>query len=346
MILHLLAILLWVPAAVALSVFVYGRFILHLRNTRLKFALILVSMFGFVGLSFVVALTAGWSEWLLVPCCVLLIAFAVETHRLMLRRRCRGSKPVETENAGISVFRPFTTFDLAMRRYEVHEPLLHGHPLRVVHISDLHVHAGIPMSHYQKVVRRVSELEPDLVFITGDFITQRKSIPLLSDALYGLAARLGVFAVLGNHDIWEGEDEVAGVIQSMGIHLPGNHWERIDHAGGVIISGCQDPWGEEPWEPSSSKEELPVLILTHTADNIYRLAEKKPLAVFAGHYHGGQAVLPVWGPIIIPSKLGRRFAHGHFIIDPTHLFVTTGVGAAFPPIRIYCQPEIMVVDFV
>lgn len=345
MILSLLSILIWFPAGLALFVFLYGRFILHLRNTRLKFVLVMLSLFGCAGLSCVAGAVSGWSMWLLLPCSILLVALAVEVHRLVLRHRCRGSKPVETENAGISFFKPFTTLDLAMNRYEVHDPAWRGDPLRIVHISDLHVHAGIPMSHYKEVMRRVSALEPDLLFITGDFLTQRKSMPLLPDALAGAAARLGVFAVLGNHDHWEGGDEIAGMIRSAGIHLLGNRWERVDSAGGPIVSGCEVPWGEGEWQVPPSGDDCPVLVLTHTADNIYRLAGAKPLAVFAGHYHGGQAVLPGWGPLIVPSRLGRRFTHGHFVIDRTHLFVTTGVGAAFPPVRVYCQPEILVVDF-
>jgi len=86
--------------------------------------------------------------------------------------------------------------------------------------------------------------------------------------------------------------------------------------------------------------------LSHTADNIYQLSSAGALAVFSGHYHAGQAKLPWYGPVVIPSKYGRLFDHGHFKIDDTHLFVTAGVGAAFPPFRIYCEPEIIIVDLV
>jgi predicted MPP superfamily phosphohydrolase len=86
-------------------------------------------------------------------------------------------------------------------------------------------------------------------------------------------------------------------------------------------------------------------MLTHTADNIYEISKTRPVAVFAGHYHGGQIVLPGIGPPIVPSRFGRRFHHGHYKVNGTRLFVTSGIGSAFPPVRIYCKPEILIVDF-
>ena len=58
-----------------------------------------------------------------------------------------------------------------------------------------------------------------------------------------------------------------------------------------------------------------------------------------------QTKIPIiLGSIVIPSIYGRRFDHGHFVIKGTHLFIASGVGAANPPVRIYCQPDIFIVD--
>jgi hypothetical protein len=69
-----------------------------------------------------------------------------------------------------------------------------------------------------------------------------------------------------------------------------------------------------------------------------------PAVVFAGHLHAGQIRLPYFGPVIVPSNYGRQFAQGHFLVRKTHLFVSAGVGAAAPPLRVWCQPEIIVVN--
>lgn len=344
--LFFLSLLLWGLAGVSAFVFFYGRVILDFRNTQLKFALILISLVFFPGIFLTAGWRTGWSIWIAVPVLILLVAVRVELRQRHLWRSHHGSPPVETRNYGTRLHRPFTTLDLAVRRYEVRDPVESGRRLRVAHISDLHVHAGIPRAHYRAVMDHVAELAPDLLFITGDFLTQRKSLSLLGDVLAEIPAECDAYGVLGNHDFWEGGDEVADVIRAQGIRLLGNGWQRLDPPGGVVVAGCEDPWGEGVWKAPPVEDGDHLLVLTHTADNIYRLAAAHPLAVFAGHYHGGQAVLPVWGPVIIPSRMGRRFTHGHFVIDRTHLFVTTGVGAAFPPVRIYCQPEVLVVDFV
>jgi predicted MPP superfamily phosphohydrolase len=85
-------------------------------------------------------------------------------------------------------------------------------------------------------------------------------------------------------------------------------------------------------------------MLTHTPDNVYRLSRLGFAAIFAGHSHAGQIRLPVIGPLVVPSRYGRRFDHGRFIVNGTHLFVTAGIGSAEPPIRLWCHPDVLIVD--
>lgn len=113
----------------------------------------------------------------------------------------------------------------------------------------------------------------------------------------------------------------------------------------LLICGCEDPWGSEAWRaPTTSPDEL-VLVLIHTADNIYRLSAEGVTAVFAGHYHAGQIRVPLLGPLVMPSVYGRRFDHGHFMVNGTRLFVTAGIGTTTLPLRIHCQPDVFIVDF-
>ena len=86
-----------------------------------------------------------------------------------------------------------------------------------------------------------------------------------------------------------------------------------------------------------------MLVLSHTADNIYALNRAGADAVFSGHYHAGQIRVPGLGSLVVPSMFGRRFDHGHFNVDGTHLFVTAGIGSA-PALRIYCKPDVYIVD--
>jgi hypothetical protein len=162
------------------------------------------------------------------------------------------------------------------------------------------------------------------------------------------SSRFGIFAILGNHDHWADPEQVATTVSDAGVQMLHNGWQRLslNGVGNLLIQGCEDPWSPEKWRSTAVQPEELVLVLSHTADNIYRLSKAGAKAVFSGHYHAGQFKLPGLGPVIIPSKYGRRFHHGHFVVNGTHLFVSAGVGAAEPPLRIYCPPDIFIVDFV
>jgi predicted MPP superfamily phosphohydrolase len=112
----------------------------------------------------------------------------------------------------------------------------------------------------------------------------------------------------------------------------------------VRLCGTDAPWGPT-FEPPGS-DAAATLVLSHTPDNVYELAERGATVVFAGHTHGGQFRLPVLGALVVPSRYGRRFDRGHFAVEGTHLFVSAGVGSEAPALRLWCPPELVVVDLV
>jgi hypothetical protein len=328
--------------------FMYGRVITHIKESLVR------SIFTkavFAACTLICLLFGYWrglDAWLVLPGLVWLAAAYLEAERIVLQWRHRGAPPVERDEPAFSLFRPFTTTALAMRRYELKVPHWKAGRLRVVHISDVHAHNTLHIDYFHGVMDRIRQLNPDIVFITGDFVSRVKHVRLLRDVFKGLSAQKGVYACLGNHDWWAGADEVRAALAGTEIRILDSKGRTIDAGGGdsVLVSGCEDPWGESAWVPPMAADGVPMLVLAHTADNIYRLSRAGAFAVFSGHYHAGQAVVPWYGSIIIPSKYGRRFDHGHFVVGRTHLYVTAGVGTAYPPFRIYCHPEILVVDLV
>ncbi|MCP4398429.1 MAG: hypothetical protein GY801_14170, partial [bacterium] len=195
-----------------------------------------------------------------------------------------------------------------------------------------------------EIQEHIEERKPDLLVITGDFITKRKYLDSLPNILPRFASCCQAFAVLGNHDYWSGADEVAEAIQASGIILVTNSWRRVqvDRQRELALCGYEHPWRDDriPAIPSGTLS----IVLTHTPDNIYRLSEAGADLVFAGHFHAGQIRLPYLGPLVIPSVYGRRFDRGHFTVNKTQLFVTSGIGSTDPPFRFCCQPDIFFVD--
>jgi predicted MPP superfamily phosphohydrolase len=288
----------------------------------------------------------GPGPWLLAPAAFLAAHVALEAAAAARARRTRGSAPVETRPPA-RARRFLTNRDLYLRRYEIAAPGP-GWParLRLAHLSDLHVNDRMPAGYYRDLARRVTALAPDLLLFTGDFVYVQRGSRLLDETLAALAAPLGRYAVLGNHDYATGADAVAAQLAAHGIRvLRGGETARLALPGGarLAVAGQDAPWGPPAPAPRAADGET-LLVLSHSPDNAPALARAGAFAVFAGHYHGGQVRWLVIGPAAVPSRHGRWLVHGHHVLDTTHVFVSAGAGYTFPPFRIRCPPDVLLVD--
>jgi predicted MPP superfamily phosphohydrolase len=267
-------------------------------------------------------------------------AFAVgEVHRGWLRFR------YGVDAAPIDPLHAVTTTDLQVRSFSLELPALGAPRVRVAHLTDLHVTDALPDSYTAHVHGALRAADPDLIVMTGDYISVSERLPLLVRWLDRMPkARFGAFAVLGNHDLWTREEPaVIAAFERSGIRmLRGTCTPAVVRGAALRICGTEHPWG--PRHPPLPRDGVPTLVLSHTPDNVYDLAADGAHAVFAGHTHGGQLRLPLLGAILIPSDYGRRFDRGHFVVEQTHLYVSTGIGADAPPLRLWCPPELVVVD--
>jgi len=278
------------------------------------------------------------------PLLLLGLLALIEGHRHLLRRGYAASGPTRQVNASQSLWHPVTTTDLAVRYYTLRSAKLRAKRLRVVLLTDLHVTPALPRAYYEGLFQRVSEQDPDLILFSGDYASREANLELLQQVFArGVAARFGVFAVLGNHDYWTDAARIRTALESAGVTFVGDRCQHLPPAvGRIAICGTEAPWGPA-LSSALSRSDL-NLVLSHTPDNIYRLAAQGASVVFAGHTHGGQIRLPGVGALVIPSRFGRLFDAGHFDVNGTHLFVSAGTGADAPSLRIYCPPELLVVD--
>lgn len=319
-----------------------------LRDLAFKKPLIVFSFGFFIIGSGLLGFILADSDWVYLPALILAGILVGEVRQQILRRRTRGSAPISGRINQVSLTQPLTTTDLQVVNYEIDCPQLQDEAFTVVLISDLHVTSDLPFDYYIAAMERVNELQPDFIFFTGDFVTKAAFIPNLPDILRIPKSRFGCFAVLGNHDYWADPINISKAVRSAGVAILKNNYQRIsiNDRNDVVICGYDAPWIKAELQMPVLKDSDIGLALSHTADNIYILSQRGLKAVFTGHYHAGQIRIPLFGPIVIPSIFGRRFDHGHFLVDKTHLFVTAGVGAAMPAFRIYCQPDIFVIKFV
>jgi len=224
--------------------------------------------------------------------------------------------------------------------------------LQVALLADLHV--GSPFNgtaNLERVVRRTQEADPDLILLLGDyvihgvvgghFVSPEPTAQILSE----LAAPLGVYAVLGNHDWWLDALRVRAALESQGILVLEDQAVPVEaSACGLWLAGVGDFWeGEHDVDRALAEvpDGVPVIVYTHNPD-IFPDVPKRVTLTVAGHTHGGQVRLPILGRPMIPSDFGQRYAAGHVREGGRDLFVSTGIGTSMLPVRFRVPPVVTI----
>ena len=110
------------------------------------------------------------------------------------------------------------------------------------------------------------------------------------------------------------------------------------------LAGVADLWTRSPDIEGTLKQvtdEEPVLLFTHNPDIFPEVPPRVSLTL-AGHTHGGQMNLPIFGRPVVPSQYGQRYAFGHVVENGRHLYVSGGVGTSIIPARFRVPPEVVV----
>jgi uncharacterized protein len=231
------------------------------------------------------------------------------------------------------------------------------HGLRIAQVSDIHYDEFTEPYFVREMVRRINALHPDIVVLTGDFVTDgplprsvgaRLSYPC-SEILSGIQCPHR-FASLGNHDALVGWPVVVDALKVHGIptlvdsYLPFERdGSRLWFAG--IRSSLEDtPHLNDAMPPQTTPNE-PVILLAHEPDYALQVVKHGGVdLMLSGHTHGGQIRLPFIGtPRRMLARGGRRFVHGHFNVGPMQLYVNRGIGTVKVPIRFLCPPELTLI---
>lgn len=236
-------------------------------------------------------------------------------------------------------------------------PQLEG--LTILQLSDLHRGPQVSAARLRRVVDKAARLDADLIVLTGDFVTGDATLAYeVAQELVRLHAPLGVYAVLGNHDVWTDADTVAAALEAGGIRVLRNEAVTLEalpvpvtlvgleDTGDVRLEPCLSPLSS--WEKSlghllalTADTPHPRLLLLHNPDLAHWLPAGAVDAVLSGHTHGGQARLPLLGPLVVPSCHGARYAAGLARTPQgTPVYVSRGTGTAVLPLRFGVRPEI------
>jgi predicted MPP superfamily phosphohydrolase len=209
--------------------------------------------------------------------------------------------------------------------------------LRIGFLTDLHRSQTVAHELVVRAVEMLMAEHPDLVVLGGDYVTwgDRRYVSLAADALAGLSAPHGVFAVLGNHD---DDRDMPAALQAKGYAVLRDARTRLSVRGETLDLAGIRYWTRKVTDIAHVLRGASptTILLAHTPMRLYEAAALSVPLMLSGHTHGGQIVLPGLGAIAarefpIIAGVGRR--------DSTTAFVSRGVGTVYVPVRLNCPPE-------
>ena len=221
---------------------------------------------------------------------------------------------------------------------------------QIAQISD--IHSGIYMEerHLQDVREIIDSLHPQVLAMTGDYVDSlaEEALPV-ARIFSGSRTDYGVYACMGNHDVFDDYNKVTAAMSEAGIHMLDNTHRKISVNGAELaIAGVGDAGRTYSYARlDEALQGVPAgtfkVLLSHRPNFFDRAQSAGVDLQLSGHTHGGQIALQV-GPIPLNIVyLLEKYARGLYTTGDSKLYVNSGVGMVFAPIRIGIPPEITLI---
>lgn len=230
-------------------------------------------------------------------------------------------------------------------------PRAQGFCLRVVQLTDLHLHPDYPQKKLARLVQLVNAQQPDLIVFTGDLLRQASPRPLPPGAigmLRKMTARYGKYAVRGNHELRGWPQQAVWYLKKAGFTLLRNRRAAVMLPGGrrLVVAGLDDGCYRLA-DPSTvlalKKEEGFRLVLAHEPMLARLVPPGAAELVLAGHTHAGQLRSLFMQNFWMPTLAGR-YIHGWYAVNTNPLYVSAGLGESGAGLRLFCPAELPVFD--
>jgi len=218
------------------------------------------------------------------------------------------------------------------------------HGLRVVQISDIHHGLFLPKEWLSEAVRQANRLDPDIIALTGDFVTySRRNIGPAAELLGRLRARFGVYAVLGNHDFRVDADSITTALRRQHIDVLRNRHISLRFGSESLYLAGVDDYGYGADLRRAIRgvpADAATILLAHNPRVIHLASRRGVSLVLSGHTHGGQVNLPLLGTVYGRSPERLRYKIGWDRMGATQIYVSRGIGTIVLPWRLRCPAEI------
>jgi uncharacterized protein len=230
-------------------------------------------------------------------------------------------------------------------------------PIKLLHIADLHASWAVSLNFIQEAIELGLQTKPDVICITGDFITRKfDQFDAYSRLLARLSSAAPVYATLGNHDGGQWADNYGGykttdrvrdLLKQSRIELLHNRCASLRiHGRDFKFIGLGDWWAGEvdpqrAFEPSDRPGAATRIVLSHNPDSKIFFAQYDWELLLCGHTHGGQFYLPLIGAPFAPVR-DRRFIAGMYEWNNRRIHITKGIGNVWG-LRFNCRPEVSLI---
>ena len=228
---------------------------------------------------------------------------------------------------------------------------------RIAQVSDLHnKDFG---EGYGQLLTLLSQINPDIIVVTGDLIDSRQTdLDVALEFAWQAGKIARVYYVSGNHEarVPEYEDLKIGLVKA-GVVILENQKVQITREGeSITLMGIDDPSFQEDYlfgdsesvarqaiENLQNESDGYTILLSHRPELFDLYVETEMDLVFSGHAHGGQFRLPFVGGLVAPNQgFFPKYDAGLFSEGSTNMIVSRGVGNSIIPIRFNNRPEIIV----
>lgn len=245
--------------------------------------------------------------------------------------------------------------DLEISRYEVASQKLPESfdGFKIVQLSDLH---GAEFGEDgMELVEKVKELEPDIIALTGDFVTDEGDLAAVEKLAARLVKLCPVYFVSGNHEFGSGlAVKVRNILERAGVKYLSNEYLTISRGeDGILLGGVEDPLAyadmlspdELAQKMNDAAPDAFKILLGHRNYWMTEYPELPVELIFCGHAHGGLIRIPgVGGLIGTDRRLFPDFDAGEYNNGRYTLIVSRGLGNSVPIPRVFNRPEIVCVE--